>query len=119
MSAPAWWLGQLAGFYRNGPTPEYESATALFWLIKYLDLGVIIPRVVITGMLQRSPSPGSDAAAVAMLGFMVWLFAALLFMAAEMLRREEAGASWALPIGVLVLMVPTAALWVRWLMRSN
>lgn len=113
------WLGQLAGFYRNGPTPEYESATALFWLIKYLDLGVIIPLAVITRLLQRSPSPGSDFAAVAMLGFMTWLFAALLFMAVEVVRRGTAGASWALVIGVLVLMVPTAAVWARWLIRSN
>jgi hypothetical protein len=109
------WLGQLAGFYRTGPTPEYESATALFWLIKYLDLGVVIPLAVITGVLQRSPSPGTDAAAVTMLGFLTWLLLALVFMALEMLREGTPGASWVLAIGALVLLVPPAVLWLRWL----
>ncbi len=109
------WLGQLAGFYRTGPTPEYESATALFWLIKYLDLGVVIPLAVITGVLQRTPSPGTDAAAVTMLGFLTWLLLALVFMALEMLREGTPGASWVLAIGALVLLVPPAVLWLRWL----
>ncbi len=113
------WLGQLAGYYRDGPTGEYETATALFWLIKYLDLGVVIPLAVVTGLLQRSPSPATDAAAVGMLGFMTWLLAALLLMAVEMLRRETPGASWILAVGVLVFLVPTVALWARWLVRDG
>ena len=109
------WLGQLAGFYRTGPTPEYQTATALFWLIKYLDLGFVIPLAIITGLLQRTPSTVTDAAAVAMLGFLTWLLAALFFMAVEMLRRGTPGASWALTIGTLVLLAPTAMVWTRWL----
>lgn len=109
------WLGQLAGFYRSGPTPEYQTATALFWLIKYLDLGVVIPLAIITGLLQRTASTGGSAAAVTMLGLLTWLLAALLFMAAEMLRRGTPGASWVLAVGVLVLLVPTALTWARWL----
>ncbi len=113
------WLGQLAAFYHGGPTSEYETATSLFWLIKYLDLGLVIPLAVVTGLLQRSPSPVTDAAAVGMLGFMTWLLAALFFMAVEMLRRETPGASWILAMGVLVLWVPTVALWARWLVRDG
>jgi hypothetical protein len=113
------WLGQLAGFYRTGPTPEYETATSLFWLIKYLDLGLVIPLAVITGLLQRTSSPGTDAAAVTMLGFLTFLLAALLFMAVEMLRRGTPGASWALAIGVLVLLAPSALVWGRWLMSRD
>ncbi len=109
------WLGQLAGFYRTGPTQEYQTATALFWLIKYLDLGFVIPLAIITGLLQRTPSTGTDAAAVAMLGFLTWLLAALFFMAVEMLRRGTPGASWALTIGTLILLAPTAMIWTRWL----
>ncbi len=113
------WLGQLAGFYRTGPTQEYETATSLFWLIKYLDLGLVIPLAVFTGLLQRTPSPGTDAAAVAMFGFLSLLLAALFFMALEMLRRGTPGASWVLAIGVVVLLVPSAVVWVRWLVRSD
>lgn len=112
------WVGQVAGFYRNGPTPEYETATALFWLIKFLDLGLVVPLLVIVGLLQRSPSAGSDAAAVTVLGFLSWLLLALLLMAAEMLRRSTPGASWVLAIGTVVLLLPTAVLWVRWLVHS-
>lgn len=111
------WLGQLAGFYRTGPTEEYQSATALFWLIKYLDLGVVIPLAIITGVLQWSPSPGTDAAAVTILGFLTWLMLALVFMAIEMLRRDTPGASWVLAIGALVVLVPPAVLWSRWLVH--
>ena len=109
------WLGQLAGFYRTGPTQEYQTATALFWLVKYLDLGIVIPLAITTGLLQRTPSTLTDAAAVAMLGFLTWLLAALFFMAVEMLRRGTPGASWALTIGTLVLLAPTAMIWTRWL----
>jgi hypothetical protein len=109
------WLGQLAGFYRTGPTQEYETATSLFWLIKYLDLGLVIPLAVITGLLQRTPSPGTDAAAVTMLGFLSLLLAALLLMAVEMLRRGTPGASAALAVGVVVLLAPSAVAWSGWL----
>jgi hypothetical protein len=108
------WLGQLAGFYRTGPTPEYQSATALFWLIKYLDLGAVIPLAIVTGALQWSPSSSTDAAAMTMLGFLSWLLLALVFMALEMLRRGTPGASWVVTIGALVLLVPPAFLWARW-----
>jgi hypothetical protein len=113
------WLGQLAGYYRTGPTPEYQTATALFWLIKYLDLAAVIPLAIITGVLQRSPSSSTDAAAVTMLGFLSWLLLALVFMALEMLRRGTPGASWVLALGALVLLVPPAVLLSGWLIAPN
>lgn len=91
----------------------------MFWLIKYLDLGLVIPLAVIIGLLQRTPSAGTDAAAMTMLSFLCLLLAALLFMALEMLRRGTPGASWALAIGVMALLVPSAVLWTRWLLSRN
>lgn len=113
------WLGQLAGFYRTGPTQEYETATPLFWLIKYLDLGLVIPLAVITGLLQRTASAGTDAAAVTMFGFLSFLLAALFFMALEMLRRGTPGASWVVTFGVAELLIPCAAVWARWLVAGD
>ena len=110
------WLGQLAGFYRTGPTPEYETATSRFWLIKYLDLAVVIPLAVMTGLLQRTPTAATDAAAVLMLGFLTLLLAALVFMALEMLRRQTPGASGALAVATVVLLAPTAFVYARWLL---
>ena len=110
------WLGQLAGFYRTGPTPEYETATSLFWLIKYLDLAVVIPLAVMTGLLQRTPTAATDAAAVLMLGFLTLLLATLVFMALEMLRRQTPGASGALAVATVVLLAPTAFVYARWLL---
>lgn len=110
------WLGQLAGFYRTGPTPEYETATSLFWLIKYLDLGLVIPLAIVTGLLQRTPTASTDGAAVLMLGFLTWLLAALVFMAVEMLRRQTPGASWALAVATVVLLAPTGFVYARWLL---
>lgn len=109
------WLAQLAAYYRSGPSAEYESATALFWLIKYLDLGLLIPLSVLTALALRSPSPAVDAAAVTMLGFLTWLLAALVLMGLEMVRRDTPGASWVVVAGALVLLLPTAVLWARWL----
>ena len=112
------WVGQLAGYYRTGPTHEYQTATSLFWLIKYLDLGIVIPLAVLTGVLQWSPSPGTDAAAVTM-GLLSCLLLAICFMGLEMLHRGTPGASWPLAIGALVLLLPPAALWVRCLVRGT
>lgn len=112
------WLGQVAGFYRAGATPEYESATSLFWLIKYLDLGVVIPLAVIVAILQRSPTPTSDAAVVTLLGFLTCLLAALVLMALEMVRRDTPGASWVVAAGAIALLVPTATVWWRWLLPA-
>lgn len=109
------WLAQLAGFYRAGPTPEYTSATALFWVIKYLDLGVVIPLLILTGLAQRNPGPASDVAAITALGFMTWLLTAVLVMAAAMVRQQAAGASWVLVLVAAVVLVPTALVWMRWM----
>ncbi len=111
------WIGQAVGHYRQGPSQEYESATALFWLVKYLDLGVVIPLLVMIGIGQRVGSSVVDAAAVAALGFMAWMLAALVAMAVEMVRRGAPGGSWVLVGAFLVLLAPTALVLSRWLME--
>jgi len=113
------WLAQLAGFYRSGPSDEYLTATALFWVIKYLDLGIVIPLLVVTGFAQRHPTPVTDSAALTALGFMTWLLAAIVLMAAEMVRQNAAGASWVIVVVFAVLLVPTAAVWLRWMARVS
>jgi hypothetical protein len=45
------------------------------------------------------------------------LMLALVFMATEMVRRDTPGASWVLAIGALVVLVPPAVLWSRWLVH--
>lgn len=109
------WLGQLAGFYRNGPSEDYTTATALFWVVKYLDLGVVIPLLVVTGLLQRTPSHAADVSAVVALGFMTCMLAAVLLMALATLRQGAEGGSWGLVVVVAVVTVPAALLWGRWL----
>ncbi|WP_435198449.1 hypothetical protein [Janibacter sp. GS2] len=111
------WMAQLAGFYRTGPTEEYTTATALFWVIKYLDLGIVIPLLIITGLAQRNPSAVSDVAAITALGFMTWLLTAILVMAAAMIRHQSVGASWVLVVAFAALLVPTALVWIRWMME--
>lgn len=113
------WIGQLAGFYRGGPTDEYPSATALFWVIKYLDLGIIIPLLIVTGLAQRHPTAVSDATAIIALGFMTWLLTAIFLMAGAMVRDQAAGASWVLVVAFAVLLVPTVLVWVRWMIAST
>lgn len=113
------WLAQLAGFYRSGPTDEYASATVLFWVIKYLDLGIIIPLLILTGLAQRHPTEVSNAAAITALGFMTWLLTAILLMAAAMVRQHAAGASPVLVVAFAVLLVPTAWVWIRWMIATT
>ncbi|AXH95484.1 hypothetical protein [Ornithinimicrobium avium] len=113
------WVAQLAGFYRTGPTDEYASATTLFWVIKYLDLGIIIPLLIITGLAQRHPTAVSNVAAITALGFMTWLLTAILLMSVAMLRQQAAGASWVLVVAFTVLLVPTVFVWVRWMIGAS
>ncbi len=111
------WLAQLAGYYRSGPTEEYLAATALFWVIKYLDLGIVIPLLIVTGVAQGHPTRATDAAALTALGFMTWLLAAIALMAAAMIREDAAGASWMVVVAFAALLVPTALVWLRWITR--
>lgn len=113
------WIAQLAGFYRTGPTDEYTTATTLFWVIKFLDLGIVIPLLIITGLAQRHPTVVSNAAAITALGFMTWLLTAILLMAVAMVRQQAAGASWVLVVAFAVLLVPTVFVWMRWMIGTS
>lgn len=72
---------------------------------------------VVIGVLQRAPSPGTDAAAITMLGFLCWLLLALVLMAIEMLRQDTPGASWVIAVCAAVLLVPPTVQWARWLVQ--
>ena len=86
---------------------------------EYLDLGIVIPLLVVTGFAQRHPTPATDSAAVTALGFMTWLLAAIVLMAVEMVRQNAAGASWVIVVVFAALLVPTAVVWLRWMARTT
>lgn len=113
------WVARLAGFYRTGPTDEYTTATTLFWVIKYLDLGIVIPLLIVTGLAQRHPTAVSNAAAITALGFVTWLLTSILLMAVAMVRQQAAGASWVLVVAFAVLLVPTVFVWMKWMIGTS
>jgi hypothetical protein len=64
------WAAQIRLVYTAEPPMEYQEGPTLFWLIKLLDLGFVIPALIATGvgLLRRHPLAVKAAYAVATFG---------------------------------------------------
>lgn len=47
--ALAWWAG-IAGLYARGPSAEYQEHPTAFWLVRLMDLGLVLPLGTLAGM---------------------------------------------------------------------
>lgn len=63
------WAGQIAGVYRGTVGDAYAEGPALFWLIKLLDYGFIIPVALLLAAGLRVNRPHAFEAATALLCF--------------------------------------------------
>ena len=82
------WSAQIAAVLVGGGMPEYDRDTTLFWLIKLLDFGFLLP---LTGFLVASCRPGRAVPySVPMLVFAVCLTAAIASMALGQLHAGTA-----------------------------
>jgi hypothetical protein len=98
----------------NGGTPveEYEKDPTLFWLIRMMDLGFVIPAGLITsiGLIRRAP--WADRLVYALLGVQTLLTGAVAGMAVVMEARDDPASNPALLMVAVTMTVALSALYV-------
>jgi hypothetical protein len=102
------WIASVADVLNGGAVAqEYEKDQTLFWLIRLMDLGFVIPAALITaaGLLRRAR--WGTRLCYAFIGFQTLLVAAIGAMAALMTARDDPAAS---PVLLVVTVGFTAAL---------
>lgn len=97
----------LDGPHTSSTWVEYEKDQTLFWLIRLMDLGFVIPAslVIAIGLLQRAS--WATRLAYAFLGFQTLIVAAVAGMAIMMAVRSDPAAS---PMLLGITLVLTSAL---------
>lgn len=88
-------LPGLLDAWRAQPTSrEMLADPALFWLVKLMDLAIVVPVLIAVGvsLLRRRASPGK--ATYAVVGWMALLGSSVAGMAIVMQARSAPGASW-------------------------
>jgi hypothetical protein len=94
---------------------QYASSPTPFWLVKLMDLGVVVPAAVTTGVGLLRAAPWARRAAYAMLTGYDCLAVSVTAMAVVMLVKDDPDASAGLAVGfglvTAVLVALTVALY--------
>jgi hypothetical protein len=94
---------------------EYSSAPTPFWLVKLMDLGIVVPVAVLTGVgLLRGADWARRVTSPFLTGYAV-LGTSVLSMALVMLVNDDPDASVGLAVGFAGFAAALAALLVAWL----
>jgi hypothetical protein len=99
------WAGQILQVYRGTPSTGYSDSPAIFWLIKLLDYGFVIPVAVLiaAGVWQRRPHAFEAGTALA-------CFASLLAIGiGAMIVSTTAADQGSLPIAYAAGLILAAA----------
>jgi len=109
------WAGTIADVLRTGGTPAYRSDPNLFWLVRVMDLGFVIPAGLITafGLLRRAT--WSTRVGYGLVGLQTLLSGAVAGMAVMMAARHDPEASRGLMVASLVSAAAFAAIFVAML----
>lgn len=109
----AWIVSITAVLGRAPMIGQYQQDQTLFWLIRIMDLGFVIPAALLTaaGLLRRAS--WSPRMAYAFVGVQTFLVAAVASMAIVMSIREDPGASSILTGVTLVTSVLLAVILFR------
>jgi hypothetical protein len=101
------WTAQIRQVVTGHPSLEYREGPTLFWLIKLLDLGFVVPALVATGagLVRRRPS--AIRAAYALAGFATCLAGAVAGMAVAMEVKDDPSSS---PAMIAVMLPATGGL---------
>lgn len=108
------WLGQIMNVNREGLTPELTETRLLFWLVKYLDLGFVIPVAFITIALLHFHQPLAGILVLGMSGFITVMLIAIAAMTVSSWIQNEPEGVLALAAGMLTVAVPSALVWWQW-----
>lgn len=111
------WAQQIRLVLTGNPTAEYEEGPTLFWLIKLLDCGFVIPALIATGagLLRRHPT--AIKAAYGLAPFGACLAGSIAGMAIAMEIEGDPSASWVM-LAVALLGTAGLALVTGRLLRS-
>lgn len=110
------WGSQIAHVYRGETVAEYEYAPTLFWLIKLMDLGFLLPMFAAVGIGLLRNHAAALRIAYGMVSYAVCMAAAVLGMAIAMWLRNDPSASIIMVAFLAPVTVGFAAL--AWRMLS-
>lgn len=101
------WIAQITQVYRGDPPVDYADGPTLFWLIRLLDLGFLLPAFAVTGFGLLHRHPLAEKAAYGMATFATCMSGAIAAMAIAMWLADDPAAS---PVMVVFLVPVTLAL---------
>ena len=108
------WLAQITNVYRNGFSTELGETRLLFWLVKYLDLGFVIPAAFLTIALLHHHQPLAGTLVLAVAGFTTVMLVTIAAMTISSWLQDEPEGVLVLAAGMLVLAIPSALVWWQW-----
>lgn len=108
------WISRIVAVYRNGMTDLEKESRALFWLVKYLDLGIAIPIAAITIALLWNHEALGTALVLGFEGFSFVMLLAIAAMSLALVVRNESGGSVVLAIVMMLLAIAPAIIWWKW-----
>ncbi len=110
-------LPGLADAWSAEPTSdEYLENPTVFWVVKLMDLGIVVPVAVATGAGLLRGALWAQQAGYAVIAWFALLGAAVTAMAVTMLVNDDPAASAGLAVGFGVFTIVFALLW-TWLAR--
>jgi hypothetical protein len=86
------WAAQIRQVYGGSLSPEYLEAPTLFWTIKLLDYGFVLPLLIATGVGLLRRWPWATAAAYGVITFTTCLALAIAGMTLAMLLKGDPSA---------------------------
>ena len=100
------WIASLLDVFGGDPSLEYQRDPQLFWLIRLLDLGLVIPMGVTVGIGLLQSTPWSSRLIYPMVGFQTLIVTAVAGMASRMTIMDDPSAD---PVLLLVTLVMSVA----------
>lgn len=110
------WTAQALQVYRGEASDEYTLGPTLFWLIKMLDLGFLVPAMLTVGVGLLRRSALAARVAYGMVLYAVCMAGAILGMSVAMWLEDDPSASMAMTAFLTPITIGLAALAARWLM---
>jgi hypothetical protein len=101
------WSRQIQLVVTGHPTTEYLEGPTLFWLIKLLDFGFVIPAMVVTGIGLLRAHPSAIKATYGLVGFLTCLAGSIAGMAVAMELKQDPSSQ---PAMIVILLPATAGL---------
>lgn len=108
------WLSQVIRAASRELPSDAADMPLLFWLIRYLDLGFVIPLTFLAVTMLRSQQPLAPILVLAVVGFTTCMLIAIAAMSFNQWRLDQAGGSMVLTVAMLILAIPSAAVWWHW-----